>query len=328
MHFFHRPATGLQAGLILCLALPCGPATAGPLRDLLKERRQAGDMHTDDSSAPFALPAGITMRGDVAYGSDPRQRMDVYLPASTAKTAKTATSGTLPVIFMVHGGGWRTGDKAMDRVVANKVTHWVPRGFILVSANYRMLPDTPPLEQARDVARALARAQALSGEWGGDANRFILMGHSAGAHLVALLTASPVLARQQGAAPWLGSVALDSAAMDVMQVMQARHLRLYDQAFGNDPAIWTAASPTLQLAAGAVPLLAVCSSRRDDSCAQANGLKARADALGVRVEVLPQDLSHKQINAELGLPGAYTQAVDAFIATLNRLPLPPPGVTR
>ncbi|MGB4344548.1 MAG: alpha/beta hydrolase [Moraxellaceae bacterium] len=327
MHFFHRPATSLLAGLMLCLALPSIPATAGPLRDLIKERRQAsatGDLPADGSSAPFALPTGVTMRSDVAYGSDPRQRMDVYLPASTAATA---TSGKLPVIFMVHGGGWRTGDKAMDRVVENKVAHWVPSGFILVSANYRMLPETPPLEQARDVARALARAQALSGEWGGDANRFILMGHSAGAHLVALLTASPVLARQQGAAPWLGTVALDSAAMDVVQVMKARHYRLYDQAFGNDPAIWAAASPTLQLTADAVPLLAVCSSRRDDSCAQANGLKARADALGVRVEVLPQDFSHKQINAELGLPGAYTQAVDAFIATLYR-PVSPPGMTR
>lgn len=324
MHVLHRPTTVLLASLMLCLALPSGPANAGPLRDLIKERRQAsatGDMHTKNRSAPFALPAGVTFRSDVAYGSDPRQRMDVYLPASTAKTA---TSGKLPVIFMVHGGGWHTGDKAMDRVVENKVTHWVPRGFILVSVNYRMLPDTPPLEQARDVARALARAQALSGEWAGDASRFILMGHSAGAHLVALLTASPLLARQQGAAPWLGTVALDSAAMDVVQVMQARHLRLYDQAFGNDPAIWTAASPTLQLTADAVPLLAVCSSRRDDSCAQANGLKARADALGVRVEVLPQDLSHKQINAELGLPGAYTEAVDTFIATLRS----PPGTTR
>ena len=327
MHFFPRTVTALLAGLMLCLALPSGPATAGPLRDLISERRQAsttGDLPTDSSSAPFALPAGVTMRSDVAYGSDPRQRMDVYLPSSTVTTA---TSGKLPVIFMVHGGGWRTGDKAMDRVVENKVTHWVPRGFILVSANYRMLPETPPLEQARDVARALARAQALSREWGGDANRFILMGHSAGAHLVALLTASPVLARQQGAGPWLGTVALDSAAMDVVQVMKARHFRLYDQAFGSDPAIWAAASPTLQLTADAAPLLAVCSSRRDDSCAQAKGLKARADALGVRVEVLPQDLSHKQINEELGLPGAYTQAVDAFITTLYR-PVSPPGMTR
>lgn len=327
MHFFHRPAPGLLAGLMFCLALPSSPATAGPLRDLIKEHRQAratADIPAENGRAPFDLPAGVTIRSDVAYGSDPRQRMDVYLPATTAPTI---ASDKLPVIFMVHGGGWRTGDKAMGRVVENKVTHWVPKGFILVSVNYRMLPETPPLEQARDVARALAKAQALAGEWGGDTNRFILMGHSAGAHLVALLTASPVLAQQQGASPWLGTVALDSAAMDVVQVMQAQHLRLYDQAFGNDPVVWAAASPTRQLAVGAVPLLAVCSSRRDDSCVQAKGLKARADSLGVRIEVLPQDLSHKQINEQLGLPGAYTQAVDAFIATLNR-PVSPPGMTR
>ena len=106
--------------------------------------------------------------------------------------------------------------------------------------------------------------------------------------------------------------------MNVVQVMQARHLRFYDQAFGKDKAFWEAASPTLQVTSSAAPLLAVCSSRRDDSCAQAHSLKARADALGVRVQVLPQDLSHSQINEHLGLPGDYTRAVDAFLAPLLR----------
>lgn len=305
------------AGMMLCLTLLPGLATAGPLLDLLRARHQAGssdDMREDASGAPFALPAGVQLQRDIAYGSDPLQRMDVYLPAGASTGA--------PVIFMVHGGGWRTGDKAMQRVVENKVRRWVPKGFILISANYRLLPQTAPLEQARDVATALAKAQALAASWGGDTRKFILMGHSAGAHLVALLDASPALAQQQGASAWLGTIALDSAAMDVPQVMGARHMRLYDQAFGKNPADWQAASPRHQLRAGAAPLLAVCSSRRDDACPQAEGLQATAGPLGVRVQVLPQDRSHMQINEELGLPGAYTDAVETFMASLDGTLLP------
>lgn len=143
------------------------------------------------------------------------------------------------------------------------------------------------------------------------------MGHSAGAHLVALLAASPGVAQQQGASPWLGTIALDSAALDVVQIMQSRHASFYDRAFGKDPAYWQAASPRHKLKAGAAPLLLVCSSRRDDSCPQAQQFTAHASALGVQAQVLAQDLSHKGINEELGRPGAYTGAVEAFMASLT-----------
>ncbi len=65
-----------------------------------------------------------------------------------------------------------------------------------------------------DVARALAAVQARAGEWGGDASRVVLMGHSAGAHLVALLSADPTRAAAEGAGPWRSAVVLDSAAID------------------------------------------------------------------------------------------------------------------
>ncbi|HEX4940092.1 MAG TPA: alpha/beta fold hydrolase, partial [Candidatus Kapabacteria bacterium] len=193
---------------------------------------------------------------------------------------------------------------------------WLPRGFILVSTNYRLLPDAAPLEQARDVARAVARTQALATEWGGDPERVVLMGHSAGAHLVALLNANPAEALALGARPWRGAVALDSAAMDIRPIMEARHPRFYDKAFGNVPSNWDRVSPLRQLVSGAPPLLAVCSSQRSDSCRQAEGLQARAQTLGVRIEVQPQDLSHGEINGRLGLPGPYTAAVTAFVDSL------------
>jgi hypothetical protein len=146
--------------------------------------------------------------------------------------------------------------------------------------------------------------------------RFVLAGHSAGAHLVALLDADPSLARAHGARAWRGTIALDSAALDVTKIMQSRHPSLYDDAFGTDPAYWRSASPYAQLTRAAQPLLAVCSAPRADSCAQARRYADKATGLGMRVEVLPQQLSHREINETLGADSAYTQAVDKFIASL------------
>ncbi|WP_068825851.1 alpha/beta hydrolase [Pseudomonas sp. BMS12] len=275
--------------LLLALSLP-GLGNAGPLRDLLKER--------------VTLPSGSEVRRDLPYGAHPRQRYDLYLPAAPRNA---------PIIFMVHGGGWHTGDKAMAAVVDNKVAHWLARGYTLVSSNYRLLPEANPLEQVRDVASAFAEVQRQAPGWGGDPARMVLMGHSAGAHLVSLLASDPALARGIDT-PWLGTVALDSAAFDVPRIMNQRHFALYDDAFGKDQALWQAASPLLRLQRGARPFLAVCSTRRAEACAQADAFASKAAGLGVQVSVLRQDLSHRQINQMLGEAPDYTAAVDAFLA--------------
>ncbi len=276
------------------------PATtsAGPLRDKLLERRAA-------RSAGEASVPGKALR-DIPYGSDPRQRMDVYLPAQPAANA--------PVIFMVHGGGWRTGGKGETAVVENKAPYFTGRGYIFMTINYRMLPDADPYVQAQDVALALAAAQSRAASWGGDARRFILMGHSAGAHLVALLSAQASLA---AGSSWLGTVALDSGALDVPEIMEHRHMRLYDEAFGSDPAFWRKVSPMHALQPGAQPMLLVCSTQREASCSQAHAFAQRVKASGARADVLEQAKSHREINLQLGSDGAYTSAVQAFIDSLK-----------
>lgn len=316
---------------IFLSALACvsAPSHAGTFLDRIKERLQERraaqnpdlEVPNGEADAPTKRQPGIR---DLPYGADPLQRMDVYLPdafqpEASSKSRRGAAHKSpvmAPVIFMVHGGGWRHGDKASSAVVDNKAAHWLARGYVFISVNNRLLPQANPLEQARDVAQALAAAQANALSWGADPTQFILMGHSAGAHLVALVHASPELVAEAGARPFLGTVALDTAAVDVSPIMQGRHFRLYDAAFGTDPAVWRAMSPTQQLTAAAKPILLVCSTRRDDSCQQADTLASRGAQLGVRVQVLRQDLSHRDINQQLGLPGAYTVAVDAFIDTL------------
>lgn len=309
-----RRCCARAAAALALLAPLADAASAGPLAERMLERRAepVGDAvleEADDAPTSAAFPPpGTRVVREVVYGADPRQRFDVYAPSQT--------SGA-PVLLMVHGGAWAFGDKRLHAVVENKVARWVPRGFIVVSTNYRLLPDANPVEQARDIARALAAAQAKAAAWGGDRSRFVLMGHSAGAHLVALLAASPSLAREEGAAPWLGTISLDSAALDVVQTLQARHPRLYDRAFGGDPAFWRAASPYHLLEGMAAPFLAVCSTRRRDACPQAARFAAHAASLGTRASVLKENLSHRDINQRLGLPGSYTELVEAFLAGLD-----------
>ncbi|HTH08932.1 MAG TPA: alpha/beta hydrolase [Acidovorax sp.] len=265
------------------------------------------------TAAEAALPAGVQRIADVPYGSDPRQRMDVYVPTGLAASAVRA-----PVIFMVHGGGWRHGDKAMGRVVQEKVARWVPLGFVLISVNYRLLPETPVAEQERDVQAALMAAQQRAPQWGADSGRFILMGHSAGAHLVALLNARAPQVLREGAWPWLGTVSLDSAMMNVPARMRVPHLPLYDDAFGKDPAYWVALSPFHQWTPGAPPMQMVCSTQRaDDPCQQSDAMALHVRSRGGRAEVLPQDLDHGEINAQLGLDSDYTRAVETFMASLD-----------
>ncbi|CAM3340305.1 alpha/beta hydrolase [Paracidovorax anthurii] len=300
--WLRRAAAGVVA---LAMGVAVAAHAAPGAADAIDGVAEAG------ADTAWTPPAGLRLLRDLPYGADPRQRMDVYLPEHPRGA---------PVVFMVHGGAWKHGDKAGATVVRNKVAHWVPRGAVLVSINYRMLPDAGPPVQVRDVARALAEAQRLAPGWGADPRRFVAMGHSAGAHLVALLMASPALQREAGALPVLATVALDSAAMDVPRVMRARHAPLYDHAFGRDPAQWESVSPAHQLRQSAPPLLAVCSSRRAIACDQAHRLAAQAQSLGMRAEVLPQDLNHRGTNEQLGLPGAYTDAVDAFLRSVGGAP--------
>jgi hypothetical protein len=92
-----------------------------------------------------------------------------------------------------------------------------------------------------------------------------------------------------------------------------KHHRLYDQAFGEDRQLWTSASPLHQLNRQAVPMLLVCSTKRDDACTQSEEFVDAAKNLGNHAIMTREDLSHAQINNRLGLDEHYTQRIDNFI---------------
>src|SRR2546423_1785947 len=100
-----------------------------------------------------------------------RQMLDVH----------AAISGkNLPVVVWIHGGGWRRGDKAE---MHHKPKAFADKGFVLVSINYRFVPNVKVNEIAGDVAKAIRWTHDHAKDYGGDPNTIIVMGHSAGAQL-------------------------------------------------------------------------------------------------------------------------------------------------
>lgn len=280
---------------VFAASVVCVDAQAGPIRDMLKKR---AERNADTSAKKLS---------NVSYGSDKKQTLDVYLP-SAPKNA--------PIIIMVHGGAWKIGDKDSSRVVTNKVNRWVSNGAIFVSVNYRLLPEADPLKQAEDVASAIAYVQSHASEWGGDTNKIVLMGHSAGAHLVSLISAD--YTKYHGLKPWLGTVSLDSAAMDVVSIMSTKHYGFYDEAFGSDKAYWESASPYYRLGSSSLPLLMVCSTVRPDKpCNDAEHLGQKANGMSIKTQILPQPLKHGEINEQLGLDNDYTRKVEEFMKSIG-----------
>jgi acetyl esterase/lipase len=257
------------------------------------------------------LPGNMCFQLNIAYGSDPLQKLDVYMPAAGAYKA--------PVVLMVHGGGWYQGDKMDSSVVWNKAVNWVPTGAVFISINYPLVPKSDPVQQARSVAQALAYAQQHATEWGGDPAKFILMGFSAGGHLVSLVASDPSLAQSNGlrVQPWLGTIALDAAVYDVPMTMNnPKHDPIFDQAFGTSTSYWTAASPMAKLARRTPPFLAVCSTLESGSCSRAQAFVDKALGYGSDALVQSVALDHEHVNANLGLASDYTNQVNAFMTGL------------
>ena len=261
------------------------------------------------SFSTWASPPKIRVLADVAYGEHDKQTLDVY----ALEGAEDA-----PLILMVHGGAWSGGDKAYESEYKHKVKHWVSKGFVLVSTNYRILPEASPTEQAGDIEAAMAFVQSKAHEWGAAADKLILMGHSSGAHLVSLVSANFDSGQETGLTPWLATVSLDISGYDIVKKNTGdTPSEFYLEIFGSEPDYWKEASPFHVIKDRIPPFLAICSTRSKDACVQAENFLNKAKAYGTTVALLAVDMSHMDINTDLGKAPCYTAKVDAFLKKLD-----------
>ena len=144
------------------------------------------------------------VKRNIPYADPPleRQVLDIYSP----REAKN-----LPVVFWIHGGGWQTGDKAEVQI---KPQFFESKGFVFVSTNYRLLPAVDMAVIVRDIAKSIRWVHDHIAEYGGDPNRLIIMGHSAGAQLAALIcTDDRYLRTRESLAIIKGCVPVDGGTM-------------------------------------------------------------------------------------------------------------------
>ncbi len=304
-----RTLTGWVAVAVFAVA---SVATPGPLanarerlRDRLAERMAAGAEPKAEGSET------------VAYGADPLQTLDIW-------KAKTA-AGSAPLIVFVHGGGWKRGDK--DNATGRfKAPHYTGEGYAFASINYRLVPAATVEQQAADVAAAVRALVDRAASLGIDRHRIVLMGHSAGAHLVALVGTDERYLKSAGLtfADVAGVIPIDGAAYDVTAQMRDGPpimQKTYAQAFGADPERQLSLSPTEQAAAPNAPAFLLLHVQRPDGVRQAKALAAALEAGGSRVETGSFDgeglRGHMEINRSLGDP-AYpaTATVDAWLKRL------------
>ena len=241
--------------------------------------------------------------------------MDVYLPTD----AKSA-----PVMLYVHGGGWRAGDK---RGVGDKASWFTGKGWIFVSANYRLLPAGKHPANVNDLADALAWLHANVAKRGGDPEKIFLMGHSAGCHLVSLLATHPEpLGRHDlGRDVIRGVIANDTQAYDLVTLVKDSKVDTYGKVFGTDPDVLRDASPLHQVTAGAgiAPFLILYSSGmgnrpNPDRPKHAEAFRKTLEEAGVPAKVVDgSDRNHGQINQRLGQKDdRITREVEDFLKAI------------
>ena len=225
-----------------------GPAMKSFMQSVL-----AGTFGETDNAVWLAKGAGAPdmkvmndLRYDSSAGSDAKlNALDLYLPAGKPN---------VPLVFFVHGGGWRAGDKANPTTLVNLFGRM---GVGLASINYRLAPDTKHPGQIDDVARAFAWVYKNAAQYSIDRNRILVVGASAGAHLASLLGLNPEYLSKEGvpsdAIKGIASVSgiYDLAAWPEPGLIPTRK----EQAFGLDPAVLREASPSTYVTAKAPPFL-------------------------------------------------------------------------
>jgi acetyl esterase/lipase len=135
---------------------------------------------------------------DIKYGTEPRQQLDIYTSLSPAHSR-------LPVIMFIYGGSWTRGNKDMYMFIAE---YLVPRGYIIVIPDYRVYPDVKFPAFVEDCAAALSWVQRNIADYGGDPDAIFIMGHSAGAHITAMLTLDEHFLQNADAKPPKGTIGL------------------------------------------------------------------------------------------------------------------------
>jgi arylformamidase len=262
----------------------------------------------------------MEVKRDIPYSTKAHERqvLDVYSPQGAKG---------LPVVFWIHGGGWQAGDKSS---VEAKPQAFTDKGFVFVSTNYRLLPHVEMETIVRDIARSIRWTHDHIAEYGGDPQRLLVTGHSAGAQLAALVSIDDRYLKAEGLSLGIikGCVPVDGDTYDVPAIIETAETRRrvhglaqasygHREKFGNDPAKHRDLSAVTHVARdkGIPPFLIMHVAEHPDTGAQAQRLAGALKDAGVPVRVFPaRESTHNKINDEIGRPDdPGTKALFEFV---------------
>ncbi len=250
---------------------------------------------------------------DLAYAEpkNERQMLDVYAPAKGKNH---------PVVVWIHGGGWKAGNKTG---VQNKPQAFVDKGYVFVATNYRFVPKVTVKEMTGDIAKAIRWVHDHAKEYGGDPKSIFVMGHSAGAHLAALVCTDDRYLKAEGLPLSIikGCVPVDVSVYDIPKRVKDRgpaKPRISREVFGDTEDSWRELSPVTHIAKGKnIPAFLILHvADRQETKAQSHWLADNLKEAGIWAKVIAAEgTTHGTINSNLGLPDDKpTQQMWEFMA--------------
>ncbi len=247
--------------------------------------------------AQLAMAKPITV-SYMKAGANNSRELDIY-PALNCNRK-------CPVLFYIHGGGWHRGDK---KNVGEKASYFTKKGFVFVSTNYRLADGSSNIKhplQIQDIAAALAWVFDNIQRFNGDNQKIFVMGHSAGAHLAALISTNQKYLSQQGlrmSEVIKGTILLDANLYDLTSTTKGKREELIENAFNtHDSVSMVDASPFLQIEKSeSLPKFLVVFAKRCPS-AEASFLMYKKLLSNGNQALLVGDLdkSHSDINQLIG----------------------------
>lgn len=161
--------------------------------------------------------AGYTVHRNLAFGTDPRQQLDIYVPRGLKASA--------PVLLFFYGGSWQTGNRT-DYLAFGQA--FASAGIVTVVADYRLYPAVKYPAFVEDAARALAWLHAHAGEYSGDPNRIFVSGHSAGAYNAVMLASEPKFIESRGGSlGWIRGVIGIAGPYDFLPMQDPEYVDMF-----------------------------------------------------------------------------------------------------